>query len=275
MQAPEAIRDLAPTWTWMSPALLETILEAAQRNPAFRQWPLRFVRLGGAQVTPDLIARGQDFWGVPTLNGYGTTETLGYIAAEESPETIPRKAGSVGLVRPGLEIAIRDAAGAALPAGVAGEITVHDSAFTGYLGDPAATAAAFFPGGWYRTGDLGYLDEEGYLFVTGRSREMINRGGEKIAPQEIDDVLRGHPAVADAAAFALPDRRLGEEVAAAVVLREGAALDERALRRWAAARLSPHKVPRHVWFVAALPRTGSSKVQRGVLTERYREAVRD
>jgi acyl-CoA synthetase (AMP-forming)/AMP-acid ligase II len=275
VQAPEAIRDLQPTWSWMSPAMLETVLAAAQGNSAFRDWPLRFVRLGGAQVTPDLVARAQAFWGVPALNGYGTTETLGYIAAEESPETVPRRAGSVGLARPGLEIAIRDDHGAALPDGSTGEITVRRGVFTGYLGDPVATAAAFFPGGWYRTGDVGHRDEEGYLFVTGRSREMINRGGEKIAPQEIDDILRGHPAIADAAAFALPERRLGEEVAAAVVLRAGASLDERALRRWAAARLSPHKVPRRIWFLDALPRTGSSKVQRGVLSTRFRDAVRD
>ncbi|MGH2616073.1 MAG: AMP-binding enzyme, partial [Thermomicrobiales bacterium] len=112
--------------------------------------------------------------------------------------------------------------GIAHPPGAIGESTVRGSAvFTGYLGDPDASAAAFFPGGWYRTGDLGYLDQEGYLFVTGRAREMINRGGEKIAPQEIDDLLSTHPAIAEAAAFALPDRRLGEEVAAVVVLREG------------------------------------------------------
>ena len=135
--------------------------------------------------------------------------------------------------------------------------------FSGYLDDPEATSAAFFPGGWYRTGDLGYLDEDGYLFVTGRAREMINRGGEKIVPHEIDDVLRSHPAVADAAAFGLPHPRLGEEAAAAVILRESGSLNERALRRWAAGRLSPHKVPRRIWFVADLPRTGCGKVQRG------------
>jgi acyl-CoA synthetase (AMP-forming)/AMP-acid ligase II len=206
------------------------------------------------------------------LNGYGTTETLGYISAEESPQTIPRKPGSVGLARPGLEIVIRNPEGSPLPPSVTGEITVRgDRVFSGYLDDPEATAAGFHPGGWYRTGDLGHLDEEGYLFVTGRAREMINRGGEKIVPHEIDDVLRAHPAVADAAAFGLPQARLGEEVAAAVVLREPGSLNERALRRWVAGRLSLHKVPRRIWFVPELPRTGSSKVQRGVLVERFRE----
>ena len=108
---------------------------------------------------------------------------------------------------------------------------------------PSTTAAAFFPGGWYRTGDLGYRDDEGYLFVTGRLREMINRGGEKIAPAEIDEVLRTHPAVADAAAFAIPDPLLGEEIAAAVVLREEGPVKERTLRRWVAGRVSPIRSP--------------------------------
>ncbi len=267
VRQPEAIRDLAPTWAWISPALLETVLEAAAQNPTFGEWPLRFVRSGGAQVTPGLIARAQALWGVPVLNGYGTTETLGFIAAEESPHTIPRKPGSVGLARPGLEVAIRTVDGDPLAPGTVGEITVRGpGVFSGYLDDSEATAAVFFPGGWYRTGDLGYFDDEGYLFVTGRLREMINRGGEKIAPAEIDEVLRAHPAVADAAAFAIPDARLGEEIAAAVVLREEGALDARALRRWAAGRLSPHKIPRHLWVVDKLPRTGSGKIQRGELS---------
>ena len=270
VREPEAIGKLAPTWVWIGPALLETVLEAARENPTYREWPLRFVRTGGAQATPDLIARGEALWGVPVLIGYGTTETLGFISAEEAPEIIPRKPGSVGLVRPGLGIAICNADGEPLPPGTVGEITVQGpGVFSGYLGDPEATAAAFFPGGWFRTGDLGSLDDEGYLFVTGRLREMINRGGEKIAPTEIDEVLRAHPAVVDAAAFAIPDTRLGEEIAAAVVLREEGVLDERALRRWTAGRLSPHKIPRRIWFVDELPRTGSGKVQRGELSRTF------
>jgi acyl-CoA synthetase (AMP-forming)/AMP-acid ligase II len=267
---PAAVRDQRPTWTWMGPALLDSVLEAASGDAAVAEWPFRFVRSGGARVTPELIARAEALWNVPVLNGYGTTETHGYIAAEADPAVAPRKVGSVGTVRPGLPVAIRADNGAALPAGQTGEITARTGGiFAGYLDDPEASAAAFFPGGWYRTGDLGYLDSEGYLFVTGRAREMINRGGAKIAPHEIDDALRDHPAVAAAAAFALPDRRLGEEVALAVVLREGQHLSLREIRRWLADRLSPHKIPRRVWFVAELPRTGSGKVQRAALTARF------
>ena len=274
VRQPEAIRERAPTWAWIGPALLETVLEAAGENPTYREWPLRFVRSGGALVSPELIARAQALWDVPVLSGYGTTETLGFISAEESPDTIPRKPGSVGLARPGLEIAIRTPDGEPLPPGTTGEITVRGpGVFSGYLDDPEATAATFHPGGWYRTGDLGYLDDEGYLFVTGRLREMINRGGEKIAPTEIDEVIRALPGIADAAAFAIPDPRLGEEVAAAVVLREKGAVDARTLRRWVARRLSPHKIPRRIWVVDALPRTGSGKVQRGELSRAF-SAVR-
>jgi acyl-CoA synthetase (AMP-forming)/AMP-acid ligase II len=272
VRQPDVIRDLAPTWAWMSPAVLESVLEAATANPVFAEWPLRVVRSGGAQVTPALIARGEALWHVPVLNGYGSTETLGFIASEENPETIPRKVGSVGLPRPGLAITIRKTDGTLLPVGATGEITVRGrTVVPGYLDEPDATAATFFPGGWYRTGDLGYLDEDGYLFVTGREREMINRGGEKIAPGEVDAVLRLHPAVADAAAFALPDTRLGEDIAVAVVLVEGASPTPRELRRWMLDRLAPHKAPRRIWFVDQLPRTGSGKVQRLALSERFRE----
>ena len=266
----EAVRERRPTWVWIGPALLESILSHAATDPAFAQWPVRMVRTGGSRLQPDLAARAERLWGVPLLNGYGTTETLGFISAEEYPERIPRKPGSAGQIRPGLRVAIRADDGTALPAGETGEITVRTGRmFEGYLDNPEATAAAFFPGGWYRTGDLGHLDAEGYLFVTGRVREMINRGGEKIAPHEIDDVLRAHPRIAEAAAFALPDPRLGEEIAAAVVVREESALTARDLRRWLASRLAPHKIPSKIWFVAELPRTGSAKVQRAVLAERF------
>ena len=271
---PEAVRDLQPTWAWLSPALLQSILDVAAGNAAFQEWPLRLVRLGGSRVHRDLAAGGEALWGLPMLNGYGTTETLGFIAAEEYSDTVPRKPGSLGLARPGTEIVIRADNGTALSSGAAGEITVQTRGrFEGYLDDPEANAAVFFPGGWYRTGDIGYLDQDGYLFVTGRAREMINRGGEKIAPHAVDEVLRAHPEIADAAAFALPDRRLGEEVAAAVVVRDGATVTERGLpalgggASLAARGAAPHLV-RHRGCRA--PDRG--KVQRTLLTERYRDA---
>jgi acyl-CoA synthetase (AMP-forming)/AMP-acid ligase II len=129
---------------------------------------------------------------------------------------------------------------------------------------------AFLPGGWFRTGDLGHVDGDSFLFVTGRKTEIINRGGSKIVPNEVDEVLLGHPAVAEAAVFGVPDARLGEDVFAAAVLKPGMTATPRQLRLWLLDRLSVYKVPRRIWCVAALPRTGSGKIQRGVLTERYR-----
>jgi acyl-coenzyme A synthetase/AMP-(fatty) acid ligase len=271
MAFPAAIGELRPTWAWLGPALLESIVVAAESNPIIRDWPLRMVRCGGGHLRSELAAQAEALLGVPVLLGYGTTEVLGYIAAEEHIDRIPRKPGSVGQVRPGLEVAICSPTGEEVPLGETGEITVRDGRlFSGYLDDQEATAAAFFPGGWYRTGDLGRLDAEGYLFVTGRVREMINRGGEKIVPREIDDVLRAHPSVSDAAVFALPNARLGQDVAAAVVIRKGEALSARELRRWVAGQLAPHKTPRKIWFVAELPRTASGKVQRDALAEQFR-----
>ena len=153
--------------------------------------------------------------------------------------------------------------GALLDAGATGEIVIRGPNVTsGYLGIPEANRKAF-TNGWFRTGDQGYLDEEGYLFLTGRLKEIINRGGEKISPREIDEVLLEHPAVAQAVAFAVPHSRLGEEVGAAVVLRKpGASLDERELREFVAARLSAFKVPRVVRFLDAIPKGPTGKLQR-------------
>ena len=269
---PEAVSRLRPTWAWFAPALLESIVTAAERHSAFKEWPLRAVRVGGGRLPADLAARAEALWGAPPLIGYGTTEVLGYIAAEEEIDRFPRKPGSVGQVRPELSLVIRSPEGEALATGEPGEITVQPGdLFSGYLDDPEATAAVFFDGGWYRTGDLGYLDADGYLFVTGRVREMINRGGQKIAPHEIDDALRAHPDVADAAAFGLPDKRLGEDVAAAVVVRNGAETTALGLRHWVAERLAPHKIPHKIWFVPELPRTASGKIQRGALTTRFQD----
>jgi acyl-CoA synthetase (AMP-forming)/AMP-acid ligase II len=169
------------------------------------------------------------------------------------------------------EIRIVDARGDAVGPGEDGEIWVcNPKSFAGYLDDPELTATVLTPDGWFRTGDLGYLDEDGFLFLTGRVNELINRGGEKIAPREVDEVLAAHSAVRAAATFAVPDARLGEDIAAAVVLERVGAATPRELREWMLERLAPQKVPRRIWFVDELPRTASGKVQRGVLSERFR-----
>jgi acyl-CoA synthetase (AMP-forming)/AMP-acid ligase II len=153
-----------------------------------------------------------------------------------------------------------------------GQIVVRGpTLFPGYLDDDEANAAAFLPGGWFRTGDLGFLDDNGYLHLTGRLSEIINRGGEKIVPREVDDVLLSHPAVAEAEVFGVPDARLGEDVVAAVVLKPGMSAKAWELRDWMLDRLAPFKVPRRIWHVASLPRTSTGKVQRGELARRGHE----
>ncbi|MGH2617957.1 MAG: AMP-binding enzyme [Thermomicrobiales bacterium] len=143
--------------------------------------------------------------------------------------------------------------------------------FPGYLDDPEANAEAFLPGGWFRTGDLGFLDDAGFLHLTGRLGEVINRGGEKIDPCEVDAALASHPAVADAAVFAVPDARLGQDVVAAIVLKPGMRATPRALRRWLFDHLAAYKVPRRIWFVGDLPRTATGKVRRGELARLWAE----
>jgi acyl-CoA synthetase (AMP-forming)/AMP-acid ligase II len=160
-------------------------------------------------------------------------------------------------------------------AGTPGAIVVRGPAvFSGYLDDPEANAAAFLPGGWFRTGDIGYLDEDGFLYLQGRTSEIVNRGGENIAPAEIDRVLQSHPAVAEAAVFGVPDARFGEDLVAAVVIRPGMRVAPRALRAWMLESLPPSRSPRRIWMVAALPRTSAGKVQRGELARRWHEEGR-
>jgi acyl-CoA synthetase (AMP-forming)/AMP-acid ligase II len=186
------------------------------------------------------------------------------------PNAEERCEGSVG--RP-LDIAVRilDDRDEAAPVGVVGAIVVRGpTVMSGYLDDAEANTAAFTPDGWFRTGDLGYLDGDGFLFITGRAKELINRGGSQISPAEIDRVLLDHPAVAEAAAFAVPDERLGEDVVAAVVTRPGAEVTARELRRWLFDRLALSRAPRRIWFVESLPHTVTGKVQRTKLSERFR-----
>ena len=262
-----------PTWFVSTPTDLTLLLEAAAAAgretvvaPASR---LRAVRIGAQPVGPGLIERAERVLRAPVFDGYGMTEAS-YITGG-GPTVRQRRAGSCG---PPLnsEIRVLDNAGRDLPSGAAGEIVIRgETLFSGYLDDPEATAAAFLPGGWFRTGDLGFLDADGYLYLIGRSNELINRGAEKIAPVEVDHVLLTHPAVAEAAVFAVPDARLGEDLVAAVVLREGAIIRPWELRAWLLERLSPAKAPRRFWMAERLPRTSTGKVRRGALARLWRE----
>ena len=254
-----------PTWYTAVPTMHQAILERAPADIVARG-ALRFVRSSSAALPPVVLAGLERTFGVPVVEAYGMTEAAHQMASNPLPPS-RRTPGSVGLAA-GPDVAVMDAAGTLLPPGATGEVVVRgETVMAGYIDDPDANAAAFTDG-WFRTGDEGRLDADGYLVLTGRLKEIINRGGEKVAPREVDEALLDHPAVAQAAAFAIPHARLGEEVAAVVVRRAGADVTERQLQEFVGARLAPFKVPRAVVFADAVPVGPTGKVQRTRLAER-------
>lgn len=250
-----------PTWYSAVPTMHQAILARAQRNRArIGAARLRFVRSSSAALPPTVMAALEATFDAPVIEAYAMTEAAHQVCSNPLPPA-PRKAGFVGPAA-GPEVAVFDADGVPVPAGAEGEIVIHGpNVMRGYLDNPDATAQAFH-GDWFRTGDQGFMDADGYVRVTGRLKELVNRGGEKIAPLEVDEALLDHGAVAQACAFAVPHPRLGEDVAAAVVLKEGETVDETALRTFAAERLADFKVPRRIVFVAELPKGPTGKVQR-------------
>lgn len=266
LRFPDWLAAFGATWFMAVPSVLRDLAERLAARPGLAaSLHLRRVMSAGAPIAGGEQAAIEAVLGAPVLNVYGMSEATP-IAAERT--AADRRSGSVG--RPVFDVQIVDGAGRPVAPGEAGEVVTRGPhVFAGYRDDPAATAKAFTPDGWFRTGDLGCFDADGYLFLTGREKELINYGGEKIAPAEVDDALRTHPAVADAAAFPLPHPRLGEIVGAAIVLRPGADATPRALRRWLLDRLSSHKAPRQIWIVDALPRTPTGKVRRADLTRRF------
>ena len=262
------LREFAPTWYSAVPTMHQAILAQARLNPdQVAGVRLRLVRSASAPLPPRVLAELEQTFGTSVIEFYGMTETASApIACNPLP---PRKSkpGSVG-IPVGLDVAIMDDRGDVLPAGEAGHVTVRGpSVMPGYDGNSAATAAAF-TGDWFKTGDQGFFDEEGYLYLSGRTREMINRGGENIAPREVDEALLEHPAVAEAVTFAVPHATLGEDVAAAVALRPNADATAKDIRQFAAGRLADFKVPRQVLIIEQLPKGSTGKVQRIGLAEK-------
>jgi acyl-CoA synthetase (AMP-forming)/AMP-acid ligase II len=261
------LAELKPTWYTAVPTMHQAILLRAQHHrDQARRAGLRLIRSSSASLPPQVMAELEALFAAPVIESYGMTEAAHQMASNPLPPK-PRKPGSVGLPA-GPEIAIMDEAGNFLPQGEAGEVVIRGPNVTrGYADNPEANAKAFTKG-WFRTGDQGYFDQDGYLFLTGRLKELINRGGEKVSPIEVDTVLMDHPAVAQVVTFALPHERLGEEVAAAVVLREGASATEQQLRDFAAARLAAFKVPRKIVFLQEIPKGATGKLQRIGLAEK-------
>jgi acyl-CoA synthetase (AMP-forming)/AMP-acid ligase II len=261
----------APTWYTGVPTMHQATVagdSGGDRRPPSR---LRFIRSCSSALPPTLMHELEQKFRVPVIEAYGMTEAAHQVASNPLPPRI-RKPGSVGLAT-GTEIAIMDEAGVLLGPETTGEVVIRGAGVTsGYSGLPDTNSKAF-AGGWFRTGDQGRLDTDGYLFLTGRIKEIINRGGEKVSPREIDELLLQHPAVAQAVAFAVPHPTLGEDLAAAVVLRAGQSATENELREFALPRLAGFKVPSRIVIVEAIPKGPTGKLQRIGLAEKLADRL--
>ena len=222
---------------------------------------LRFIRSGSAPLSSSLRQRLERTFSVPVLDNYAMTEACGQITSNLLPPAL-NKPGSVGRAT-GVDILVLDSQGKSLPANTEGEICIHGPSVTdGYLNNEVANAASFTPDHFFRTGDYGRVDKDGYLFLTGRIKEFISKGGEKVSPAELDDVIAGHPAVMEAATFAVEDEIYGQDVGIAVRLVKGARVDAVGLKRWIRERVASFKVPKKVREVFFLQFLGSLVVER-------------
>lgn len=260
-------RDTGTTWYSAVPTIHQLLLARVEPGAAKPEGAakLRFIRSCSASLPPQVMHDLEAAFGAPVLEAYGMTEAAHQMASNPLPPAA-RQPGSVG---PGTNvgITIRDGNGQVLPAGERGEVCIFGpNVITGYENNPEANATAFFDG-WFRTGDQGTLDAQGYLTLTGRLKEMINRGGEKISPREIDEVLLAHPAVNEAVCFGVPHKTWGEEVAAAVTLKETAT--EADLLAFCKERLSDFKRPKQIHITEAIPRTATGKIQRRVVAAAF------
>jgi acyl-CoA synthetase (AMP-forming)/AMP-acid ligase II len=260
------MREARPTWYTAVPTMHQAIVARAGGNRAIiEDNPLRFVRSSSSSLPPQVIRELEAAFHAPVIEAYGMTEAAHQMAS--NPLNGKRIPGSVG-VAAGPEVAIMDASGVLVPAGTTGEIVIRGINVTGgYENNPSANRDAF-TNGWFRTGDQGVMTADGYVSITGRLKEIINRGGEKISPREVDEVLMDHPAVAQVVTFAFPHDKLGEEVAAAVVLREGQSVDGKQLQKFVAGRLADFKVPRKILLLDEIPKGPTGKLQRIGLAEK-------
>jgi acyl-CoA synthetase (AMP-forming)/AMP-acid ligase II/acetyltransferase-like isoleucine patch superfamily enzyme/acyl carrier protein len=257
----EWIDTFQPTWYTAVPTMHQAILAHASANRGIiARRPLRFIRSCSAALPERVMTALEEVFGTPVIESYGMTEASHQMTSNPLPP-LPRKAGSVGIAA-GPDVAIIDEAGNLLPTGAIGEIVIRGTnGMHGYENNPVANQSAF-TNGWFHTGDQGRFDTDGYLFIMGRLKEIINRGGEKISPREVDEVLIQHPAIAQAVAFSVPHTTLGEDVAAAVVLHEKATVTESEIRDFASARLADFKVPSRVVIVEEIPKGPTGKLQR-------------
>jgi acyl-CoA synthetase (AMP-forming)/AMP-acid ligase II len=253
--------EVNPTWYTAVPTMHQAILLRASKNAeVVAASRLRFIRSSSSALPPTVLAELERVFRARLVEAYGMTEAAHQMASNPLPPAA-RKPGTVGLPA-GPEIRVVDEGGRSVPSGSKGEIVIRGgNVMAAYENNPAANETGFVDG-WFRTGDVGTMDAEGYLSIVGRLKEIINRGGEKISPREVDEIIMEHPAVHQCVTFAVPHDMLGEDVAAAIVLREGHVADERELRQFAAVRLADFKVPRKILIVKEIPVGATGKLQR-------------
>jgi len=256
-----------PSWYTAVPTMHLAIATRAKHNAAvLARHQLRFVRSSSSALPPQLIDQIETLFRAPLIEAYGMTEATHQMASNPLPP-MPRKRGSVGRAA-GPEVRIRSEDGQFLEPDQPGEIVIRGAnVSSGYESNPKANQESFVDG-WFRTGDQGVMDADGYLSITGRLKEIINRGGEKVSPREIDEILLDHVSVHQVVVFGAPHKRLGEEVAAMVVLHEGHECSERELQQFVAQRVASYKVPKKILFVDELPKGATGKLQRIGLAQR-------
>lgn len=261
------IDEFRPSWYTAVPTIHQSVLARVKLSgDRVARTSLRLIRSCSSPLPPSVAGELEQIFRVPVLEAYGMTEAAHQVTSNPLPPGA-RNPGSVGIAA-GPEVAVMDDAGHLLPRGASGEIVIRGPNVTSGYADNSEANAAAFTDGWFRTGDEGYLDPDGYLYLSGRRKEMINRGGEKVAPREVDESLLLHPGVAQAAAFAVLHPLLGETVAAAVVLKPSFEVTEKDLREFAGKRLALFKIPERIFFLDEIPKGPTGKIQRVELAAR-------
>jgi len=239
-----------------------TMYHALLNHPERENYDTSSLRLcvsGGAALPVEVLRGYEEAFNTKVLEGYGLSETSP-VASFNHPH-LERKAGSIGTPIEGVEMKVIDSEGNDLPQGEVGEIAIRGhNVMKGYWNRPDATADSITPDGWFKTGDMAKVDEDGYFFIVDRKKDMIIRGGYNVYPREIEEVLYEHPAILEVAVIGVPDEQMGEEVGAAVVLREGQQVDADEIRNYAKQRVAAYKYPRHIWFLDALPKGPTGKI---------------
>jgi acyl-CoA synthetase (AMP-forming)/AMP-acid ligase II len=228
---------------------------------------IRFIRSCSSPLSPKVFHELEKALNAPVLEAYAMTEAAHQMCSNPLPSRGQRIPGSVGISQ-GVEVKILDQNGDELPRETNGEICIRGENVTkGYLNNEAANASSFTKGNFFRTGDQGKMDKNGYVYITGRIKELINKGGEKISPIELDNTLAQHPAVSEAVSFATDDEMYGQEIGVAIVLRDGKKLTEQELIAWMREKVAKFKVPKRVWFTDVMPKTATGKIQRRNVAE--------